>query len=1057
MISEPRRDEESLYHAAVAKPADERAAFLREVCQSDSRLFARVMTLLQSREEVGDFLEVPAVAPEVTLSTPVAEGPGTAIGRYKLLEKIGEGGMATVYMAEQKRPVCRRVALKIIKLGMDTKQVIGRFEAERQALAMMDHPNIATVLDAGTTETGRPYFVMELVRGLPITTFCDANNLPTRERLELFVSVCRAVQHAHQRGIIHRDIKPSNVLVTLHGGRPVAKVIDFGIAKALNQRLTEKTVFTRYSQMIGTPEYMSPEQAEMSGLDVDTRTDVFSLGVLLYELLTGATPFDSEYLLSKGYGEMQRIIREEEPIRPSTRVSTLGETLSDVAKHRRVAPEALRKLMRGDLDWIVMKTLEKDRTHRYETVHALAQDIERHLRQETITASSPGTVYRLQKFLRRNRTKVMMWSAAAVIVVGTLLVAAAYVRFRTERIRGDHFQTVALVEDLVTSGDYERALAEVKPVLASRYVGPEAGLLHARILLELQSPDASVEQLYALLNERSEIAANAHFLLARIYLESAAGDPHMKDKAEVHLQHGEQLLPRTAEAYLLRAVIAQTVQGTLRWLEEALQLDPAHYDAHRARAQTCFALGEYHDMETEASVMIGSQPRNPAGHSLRAIARRELARDQANGELLNAAVADHNRAISLTSPRDSRRAELYHQRHQTLMRMGKYDEALADIRTCLEMQPRDSAYHFDLFCVLLALGHYEKAQAEYDNILSSRLMHPMHFDSLAAKYVSDRLWSKGSWYPQDKPPLGTAFASMQEAAKHHHQLAARARRVVAEGFHPSFSPDGTQLAYSRGVLGASGIEILHLGTGKTRLLTVPGKDPAWSPDGQHILYVRDRQFLSMQDLTLPGERMPQAWRQEEIWIIRADGTERPRFLAQGGWPNWAADSQRLYYHSRRDNMVYSMSTDPNHANPKAVFACETQFPVVSPDEQFIAFIEKKTGTLKVVDLTDESEAASWSVPNKMGPTFICWSADGTQLAIGCYWQGGLWVYDMDTKEATRIVDGSFAWCGWSAPDMSHMAIERVYGSWHHEIWIADGVKDGVPTVTREDNETQQSL
>jgi len=532
--------EELFNRALELKDSEKRAAYLHEACAGDEELRAEVEALLRWDREAGGFMDVPDRDPNATREAPpIPDMTGTEIGRYKLLEKVGEGGMATVYMAEQRHPICRRVALKIIKLGMDTKQVIARFEAERQALALMDHPNIATVLDAGATETGRPYFVMELVRGLPITKFCDANNLTTRERLELFVSVCHAVQHAHQRGIIHRDLKPSNVLVTLHDGKPVPKVIDFGIAKALNQRLTEKTIFTRYSQMIGTPEYMSPEQAEMSGLDVDTRTDVFSLGVLLYELLTGTTPFDSEYLLSRGYGEMQRIIREEEPTRPSTKVSTLGEALTDVATHRRVAPEALRRLMRGDLDWIVMKTLEKDRTHRYETVHALAEDIERHQRNEPITASSPGTIYRLQKFLRRNRTKVVTWSAVAVIAVGLLLVPGAYIRFRTERIRGDHLRTIVLVEDLVTSGDYERALVEVKPVLSSRFVGPEAGLLNARILLELQNPDASVEQLYKLLNERSEIAANAHFLLARVYLESAARDPHLKDKAEVHLQHGQ--------------------------------------------------------------------------------------------------------------------------------------------------------------------------------------------------------------------------------------------------------------------------------------------------------------------------------------------------------------------------------------------------------------------------------------------------------------------------------------------------------------------------------------
>ena len=1054
----PERSPEEIFNRALElKDSEERAAYLDEACPGDEKLRAEVDTLLKWDHEAGGFMDVPDRDPTTLGDPPSQDITGTVIGRYKLLEKIGEGGMATVYMAEQKHPISRRVALKIIKLGMDTKQVIGRFEAERQALAMMEHPNIATVLDAGTTETGRPYFVMELVRGLTITKFCDANNLATQERLELFVSVCRAVQHAHQRGIIHRDIKPSNVLVTLHDGTPVAKVIDFGIAKALNQRLTEKTVFTRFSQMIGTPEYMSPEQAEMSGLDVDTRTDVFSLGVLLYELLTGTTPFDSEYLLSKGYGEMQRIIREEEPMRPSTKASTLGEALTEIASHRKVAPEALRRLIRGDLDWIVMKTLEKDRTHRYETVHALTEDIERHLRQEPITASSPGAMYRLQKFLRRNRTKVITWTAAAVIVVGSLLVASVYTHFRAERIEGDHIRTIGLVEDLVTSGDYERALAEIKPVLSSRFAGPEAGLLNARILLELQSPDASVEQLHKLLNERPEIAANAHFLLARIYLESTSGDLHMKEKAEIHMQQGEQLLPRTAEAYVLRAIIAQTVQGTLGWLNDALQLNRSHYGARRTRALTFYALGEYHDMETDASVMIGSQPENPAGYSLRAIARRELAQTTSDSELLSKAVADHSRAVSLASPSDSRLAEFHDQRHLTLMRMGKYDSALADIRTCRRLQPREPIHHFSMFCILLALGKYNEAETEYDNILSSGLMNRMRLDGLAAKYVSDSLWSGRSWYAEARPPLGKAFDGMHEAARQYNQLARQARRVVAEGFHPSFSPDGAQLAYSRGLLGASGIEIIQLATGKTRLLTVPGKDPAWSPDGQYILYVRDRQFLSMSDFTLPGEGRHQPWEQEEIWIIRADGKEQPTFLAKGGWPNWTSDSRKLYYHSRLDNMVYSISTDADNAKPKEVFACKARFPVVSPDEKFVAFKEEKTGTLKIVDLVDKSVAASWSIPDLRGATFICWSPDGKRLAIGSYSQGGLWTYDTDAKMATRVIDGSFAWCGWSAPDMSRMAIERVYGTSHHEIWVADVDNDGAPMVIRINSETQESI
>jgi serine/threonine protein kinase len=326
----------------------------------------------------------------VTISSVAPEQPGEQIGRYKLLQLVGEGGFGSVYMAEQKEPVRRRVALKIIKLGMDTKQVIARFEAERQALAMMDHPHIARVFDAGATDTGRPYFVMELVKGVPITEYCDTENLTTKQRLELFTSVCNAVQHAHQKGIIHRDLKPSNVMVTLHDGKPVPKVIDFGIAKATNRELTDKTLFTEHRQFIGTPEYMSPEQAEMSGLDIDTRSDIYSLGVLLYELLTGVTPFDGKRLRSAALNEIQRIIREEQPSKPSTRLSELshvssagaadeadrsGSSVHDIARHRRTDPGALSRLLRGDLDWIIMKALEKDRSRRYETANGFAMDI----------------------------------------------------------------------------------------------------------------------------------------------------------------------------------------------------------------------------------------------------------------------------------------------------------------------------------------------------------------------------------------------------------------------------------------------------------------------------------------------------------------------------------------------------------------------------------------------------------------------------------------------------------------------------------------------------------
>jgi len=347
--------------------------------------------------------------------------------------------MGVVYMAEQREPVRRKVALKVIKPGMDTRQVVSRFEAERQALALMDHPNIAKVLDGGATESGRPYFVMELVHGIPLTEYCDQNQLTTRQRLELFVQVCQAVQHAHQKEIIHRDIKPSNVMITLHDHLAVPKIIDFGIAKATNQQLTEKTLFTGYGQMMGTPLYMSPEQAQLSGLDVDTRTDIYSLGVLLYELLTGSTPFDSERIREADFDEVRRMIREMEPPRPSARLSTLAAgAAGTISARRKTDPAGLCHSMRGELDWIVMKALEKDRTRRYETASDFAQDIPRYLADEPVQACPPSTAYRLRKFVRRNRPKVLAGATVVcglvtLLIFGIILFAIAFRREKTLR------------------------------------------------------------------------------------------------------------------------------------------------------------------------------------------------------------------------------------------------------------------------------------------------------------------------------------------------------------------------------------------------------------------------------------------------------------------------------------------------------------------------------------------------------------------------------------------------------------------------------------------------
>jgi WD40 repeat protein/serine/threonine protein kinase len=454
----------SIFTSAVEDHApDQWARFLDDACREDVALRRRVEVLLRAHQGEDSLLDRGnSDETEGSFDRQLAEGPGTAIGPYKLLQQIGEGGMGVVFMAEQTAPVRRKVALKIIKPGMDTKQVIARFEAERQALALMDHPNIARVFDAGTTASGRPYFVMELVHGVPITEYCNLQKLTPDDRLKLFIDVCRAVQHAHQKGIIHRDLKSSNVMVTMHDDKPVPKIIDFGVSKAISHQLTEKTLFTAYGQIVGTPIYMSPEQAQMSGLDVDTRSDVYSLGVLLYELTTGTTPFDEATLKRVGFDEMRRIIREEEPLRPSLRINTLkGDLLSTVADQRKIDPHRLSETLRGEVDWIVMKCLEKDRNRRYDSASSLAADIERYLNDEPVHACPPSATYRIGKFVRRHKASL----AAAAGLTGVLLLAVAGLAFgsvliwraNNEARRLNYFQRVALAEREWSANNFKRA------------------------------------------------------------------------------------------------------------------------------------------------------------------------------------------------------------------------------------------------------------------------------------------------------------------------------------------------------------------------------------------------------------------------------------------------------------------------------------------------------------------------------------------------------------------------------------------------------------------------
>jgi eukaryotic-like serine/threonine-protein kinase len=428
MPADLQKARELFLHAVGKLTPEQWESYVAEACGGDAELAQQVGHLLKVHREAGSFLDRPAEAigvtgafapePEAQVpAVPLQERAGTIIGPYKLLQQVGEGGMGTVWMAEQTQPVQRKVALKLIKSGMDSRQVIARFEAERQALALMEHPNIARVLDAGTTASGRPYFVMELVKGVPITRYCDEHHLTPRQRLELFVPVCQAVQHAHQKGIIHRDLKPSNVLIAPYDGKPIVKVIDFGVAKATGRRLTEKTLFTDFGTVLGTLEYMSPEQAELNNQDIDTRSDIYSLGALLYELLTGTTPLDRARLKQGAFADMLRIIREEEPPKPSTRLSESKGSLPSISAQRQTEPAKLTKLVRGELDWIVMKALDKDRNRRYETANGFAMDVQRYLADEPVQACPPSASYRLRKFVRRNKRPV-----AAGVALATLLV-----------------------------------------------------------------------------------------------------------------------------------------------------------------------------------------------------------------------------------------------------------------------------------------------------------------------------------------------------------------------------------------------------------------------------------------------------------------------------------------------------------------------------------------------------------------------------------------------------------------------------------------------------------
>ena len=984
---------------------------------------------------------------------PLLKQPGTWIGRYKLLNVLGEGGMGIVYLAEQQRPIKRQVAVKLIKPGMDSKRVVARFEAEQQALALMDHPHIAHVFDAGLTMSGRPYFVMEYVQGIPITEHCDRHKLSIEERLQLFLHVCEAIRHAHQKGIIHRDIKPSNILVSIRDNQAVPKIIDFGVAKALTQSLTERTLYTEQGQFIGTPEYMSPEQVEMTAQGVDTQTDIYSLGVVLYQLLAGVLPFDAESLREGGAEHIRRVICEQDPKTPSTRLRTVSaEESTKLAQLRRMDIRTLRQKLHGDLDWITLKAMEKDPNRRYPTAHALAEDIRRHLNNEPVMAGSPTIIYRLSKFVRRNRTQVIAVACVVVVVLLGLLSFNLYKQNMAdkkklaEEKRNLAFQKTKTIlssaEAYYGEGQYEQALEQTALLLELMPDHLNGQLLAVRILTDMGRTEEAFQILEQLEAEHPEEGA-VYELLAMLYV--GLGNEALATR---YRTLAEKYPPRTAEAFIVRARTAETLDDMIEMLSEALNLDRQHYAARKMRALTYFALKDYENMERDADKMTFVQPENPSGYALRAVALRQMGR---YGE----AIEDHNRAIELAGDTYPDITELYDQRRETRFRMGNYELALADARRCLEKQPAGK-YKCGLLGALTALGRYSEADAE-SATLPGVLTY--HYIPWLAKYVADGFESGRELALPDRTETGLTARLLRAIHSEYQEFYSKARRLVVNGAAVDYSPDGRKMVCARfdpdqiwghqtplarpQKPGSKGIDIIEdRQQGTIRSLVSFGFFPRWSPDSKYIAFVKS----------------PFSFRSafEQIYIIPAAGGESWH-LGKGVLLGWSRDSKYIYYHRYLDDwFIYKKAFDNPQSEPERIIYSPSYFPAVSPDEKYIAYEHR--GEILITDLDTRETIAVWRLPilpvyydaawrrpmhTDYEPIPIEWSPTGHELSIGSELTPfGFWIYDLRTKTASRVLPGAVIWGRWSR-DGKKMAMVVGHPMW--EIWEVD-IDPKRPTV-----------
>jgi serine/threonine protein kinase/tetratricopeptide (TPR) repeat protein len=784
METKPPSVETIFGEALDLSSASERAAYLDRTCGGDAVLRCQVESLLAAHDRAGDFLDSPNIAMSADRPHP-AEGPGTIIGPYKLLQEIGEGGMGTVWMAEQTAPVKRVVALKVIKAGMDSRQVLARFGAERQALALMDHPHIARVLDAGATEQGRPYFVMELVKGVPITRFCDERRLTPKERLELFIPVCEAVQHAHQKGVIHRDIKPSNVLVSLYDDKAVPKVIDFGVAKATGQRLSEATLFTGFGTVVGTPEYMSPEQAELNQLDIDTRSDIYSLGVLLYELLTGSTPLHHRRVQEAALLEVLRLVREEEPPKPSTRLDTTEE-LPSIAANRNTEPRRLQGLVRGELDWIVMKALEKDRNRRYETAGSFAADVRRYLDDEPVHACPPSAWYRFRKFARRNKAAL----AAVMVMILAVLVAVVAMAVGTWLTARERAQKVVALEQALreherANRNFARAKGAVEEYLVMMTESPL--LRMPNFHEERKRLLASAVQFYEeFVRDQTDdpalegVRGRAYFLLASAY--DGMGE---RQKARANYEEARRILARVAaerpEVPRFRADLALSYNNLGNQLRDLGETSPAWEAYQKALSLQRQLLAEFPDATEYRRDLAGTY--NNLGALLGALDRHHEA-----GDAFREAIRCLGPVVPVTTNIRCRAtlASSYGNLGNQLGKIGRPEEALTAYRTALELKaklvaddPRNPAYrddlamtHNNLAVLCNKLGRLDEAAAAFQE--ARALLEPLVAEFPAVAEFRRTLASNDL----NRGNLLSRQGKLGETKDAYHQAAAHLERLV---------------------------------------------------------------------------------------------------------------------------------------------------------------------------------------------------------------------------------------------------------------------------------------